>query len=130
MLKVVNVSGEQPLHQYFCRSAKDAKQALQKILKLFAENEATHPEYRVRALELTNIYLSMSPANDGCYERFLSTLEAVAARKRLMAARAKFASHNEVVCDEDYPEHLRLTNVESATASNYDDNDHDEDNPK
>jgi len=119
MLKVINTSGDTPDHQFFCPSALEAQKAMKSLVALFDTklNKEQDAKWKTRSLDLVNWYLSFDFYSVGCYERHQELLKAIAEKKRIEKERLIYRKTHDVVCEEDYPEHLRLTNVVSVCES-------------
>jgi hypothetical protein len=119
MLKVVNTTGPKPDHEFFCLSAREAQQAMKSLVSLFETKltEEKDAKWKTRSLDLVNWYLSFDFSSMGCYERHEELLKAIAEKKRIEKERLNYRKTHDVVCEEDYPEHLRLTNVSCVSES-------------
>jgi hypothetical protein len=97
MSKVSNVSGPEAQTLYFCPSTLQAHERLNRLERLLPEN---------RFVKVERLFEGYSASED-CETKFKAWLEKKRQAIWLEAARAKFARHNKVVCEEDYPKDLQ-----------------------
>lgn len=97
MSKVSNVSGPEAQTLYFCPSTLEAHERLNRLERLLPEN---------RFAKVERVFSGYS-ASENCETKFKSWLEKKRQAAWLDAARVKYALHNKVVCEEDYPKDLQ-----------------------
>lgn len=119
MCKVVNTSGDKPDHQFFCLSTHEAQKAMKSLASFFESKSIEEQDamWKTRSLDLINWFLSFQFYSVGCYDRHQELLEAIAEKKRIEKERLAYRKTHDVVCEEDYPPHLRLSNIVSVSES-------------